>query len=338
MDNHILIFLGDYMRSKILIAAVLILLGVAAYSAYSASNNGSVSDDNSSIIQKVEVNNSSCFVFSKELNSFETVIIHSNGLRKVTKNESAAECSSEVDKNDIFKEIILKNNSIEPPESCVDFKTVIVNPVKFRELASNGTLNLSLMGENYELNLHERETRKLNVSSYSGYIVDKPQSSAFFTVRNDSINGCVNVDFYTLSYGISSTEEEYNGKIIHIVSKYYNERAEEELKKRYSLDPLKFSLTNGDKETHEISVELLDFYNRSIFKQTYVANPGDEISSPKIEAELGIYRYEIILDKELSYEQTVRADYAAELGSSEKLFIYITNDPENPVTFGIEIA
>lgn len=297
------------MRFIILAVATLILLGIVGFSVYSGSSNDNIQDDKN-IIPKTEVNNSSFFEVSL----------------------------SETNENDIFEEIKLDNSSIKAPESCNEFETIIVNPSKFRELASNGTLNLSLMGEDYELKLQEEETRKLNVTSYSGYIVEKPQSSAFFTVKNNSINGCINVDFYTLSYGIASTEESHDGKIVHILWKYYNEGAEEELKKHYSLDPLEFSLTNSDKKTHEVYIELFDFYNQSVFKNTYTLNPGDQVFSPKINVEPGIYRYEIFQDNELIGEETVRADYAAELGSSEKLHINLIDHPEYPMEIGIEVA
>jgi len=289
------------MRFKVLAAIGLILLGLVVYSAYSEPTDERAHDDGD-VIQKTEVNN-------------------------------------ETSENSIFEEIKVDNNLIEAPESCEQFETITVNPVRFRELASNGTVNLSLMGEDYELKLQERETRKpKNVTSYSGYIVGKPQSSAFFTVKNESIEGCINVDFYTLSYGIASTEEKHDGKIVHLLWKYYNEGAEEELKKQYSLDPLEFSLSNNDKKTHEVFIELFDFYNQSIFKQIYTMDPGDKVSSPKINAEPGLYRYEIILDDEFVDEQIVRADYATELGSSEKLYINLIDHPEYPMEIGIEVA
>ncbi len=79
------------------------------------------------------------------------------------------------------------------------------------------------MGNNYELKLREEETRNPNVISYLGYIVGKPQSGAFFTVKNDSINSCINVDFFNQSYGIASTDEKYDGKIIHLLWRCYSE-------------------------------------------------------------------------------------------------------------------
>jgi len=293
------------MRFKILATAGFILLGIVTFSVYSGSNNEGIFND-------------------RDLTDAD--------------NESSTDSLLKSSENGIFEEIKLNNSSIEAPESCDHFETIIVNPAKFKELASNGTVNLSLEGEDYELKLQERETQKPDVTSYSGYIIGKPQSSVYFTVKNNSIESCINVDFYKLSYGIAFTQEKYNGKIVHLLWRYYNEGAEEEIKKHYSLDPLEFTLTNTDKETHEVYIELLDFYNQSIFEQTYTLDPGNKISSPEINVEPGVYRYEIFLDHEFICEETVRADYAAELGSSEKLRLNLIDNPEYPLEIGIEVA
>ncbi|HEY3360352.1 MAG TPA: hypothetical protein VGK06_00610 [Methanosarcina sp.] len=325
------------MHFKILVAAMLILFGIAVFSVYSDSNNKSTQDDKD-IIQKTVINNSSFFEVSKAWNAFETVTIDVDKLRKTANKENSTQNMSEIDENDILKEIKLDKSSIQAPESCDRFETVIVNPAKFRELASNGTVNLSLMGENYELKLQEEEIRKLNVNSYMGYIVGKPQSSAFFTVKNDSIDGCINVDFFNQSYGIASTDEEYDGKTVHLLWRYYNEGGEEKFRKHYSLDPLEFSLRNSDDRSHEIHIELFDFYNKSVFKENYMLNKGDEIFSPEINVEPGYYRYEIILDNKPTVEQRVTANYATNLGGSQKLHLNIIDDPDNPIEFVSEIS
>lgn len=236
------------MSFKILAAVGLILLGLVVYSVYSEPINKSEQDDGD-VIKKTEASNRTCEI-------------------------------------GIFEKVEIDSNLIEAPESCEDFENIIVNPALFRELASNGTVKLTLMGEDYELKLEERETGKTYVTSYMGYIVGKPQSSTFFTVRNDSVEGCINVDFYTLSYGIASTEEKYNGK----------------------------------------------------FKQMYTMKPGDEIFSPEIKVESGYYRYKIILDNKSTFEQRVTANYAANLGGSEKLHLTIRDDSDNPIQFVGEIS
>ena len=80
------------------------------------------------------------------------------------------------------------------------------------------------------------------------------------------------------------------------------EKQQERIKKN-GIDPLQFSLKNSDSKKHAISIEIFDFNNKSAFKETYNMNPGDDISSPKISAQVGQYRYEIILDNKFTFEQ-----------------------------------
>ncbi|MGA9187913.1 MAG: hypothetical protein WB014_04945 [Methanosarcina sp.] len=324
------------MRIILIIAAALILLGIVIFSVPSCSNSGVIPDDKD-MVQKIE-NNSSFLGASKDWGSFKTVTVDINKIREASVSENSKKNLSEAGENNIFEEVTLDNSSIKAPESCDRFETVIVNPAKFRELASNVTVNLSLMGEDYELKLQEREIQNPNVNSYLGYIVGKPQSSAFFTVKDDSIDACINVDFFNQSYGIASTDEKYDGKIVHLLWRCYSEGGEEEIKKYHSLDPLEFSLRNSDKKSHEIHIELFDFYNNSVYKENYKMNPGDEIFSPEINVEPGYYRYEIILDNKFTFEQRVVASYAANLGGSEKLHLNIRGDPDNPIEFVSEIA
>lgn len=324
------------MRVVIISIATLLLLGIIFFSVNSGSNIGNFSNDKD-VIHKIG-NNTSFSEASKDWGSFEAVKENSDEPGKSSVNESSITNLSENLGNGIFEEIKLNNNSIAAPEPCTEFKTVIVNPPKFNELATNGTLNINLMGNDYEFKLKVEETRNPDVVSYMGYIVGKPQSSAFFTVANDTINGCINVDFFNQTYGIASTDEKYNGKIVHVLWRSYSEGGEEEIKKNHSLDPLIFSVKNSDKKGHEISIELLDFFNKSVFKENYSIDPGDEIFSPEITVTPAYYKYEIILDNTFTFEQRVTASYAANLGGSEKLYLTIRDDPDNPIEFSMAIA
>ncbi|AKB23537.1 hypothetical protein MSMTP_0068 [Methanosarcina sp. MTP4] len=244
---------------------------------------------------------------------------------------------SETGGDGIIPVIGFDKSLLEIPESCDYVAAIIINPVKFNKSAANGTVNLSLMGEDFELKLHETDY-PTSKTTYAGYITGKPQSNVFFSVGEDSISGSIVVDFYTLSYGIRATDEMYDGKVVHLVWVYRHEDMKEKLEQEYSLDPLQFFLSNSDKEGHEIRIELLDFHNEPVFNGTYSLNPGDEVASPEINVELGNYRYEITLDGQPPFEQKVRADYATELGSSEKLYINLIDHPEYPMEIGIEVA
>lgn len=54
--------------------------------------------------------------------------------------------------------------------------------------------------------------------------------------------------------------------------------------------------------------------------------------------EPGIYRCEITLDSNFSFEQEVRGEHATEPDSSEKLRIDLIDHPEYPIDIGIESA
>ncbi|AKB38813.1 hypothetical protein MSSAC_4223 [Methanosarcina siciliae C2J] len=234
----------------------------------------------------------------------------------------------------IFEKIESERGSFEIPETCEEFETVVVNSHKFREDASNGTVSLSLVGQHFGLKL--KKIRTLNSQTiYSGYIIGKPQSSAVFAVDNDTINGWINVDFCTLSYGIIAMDEN-DGKVVHLVCRYYSEGTEEKLDQEFSSDPLQLFLINGNREAHDIGIETLDIYNKSVFHETCSSNPGTEISSPELGVNSGIYRYEITLGKNFAFEQEVRFDNASESGSSEKLRIYLIDHPEYPLAVGTE--
>ncbi|MDY9927685.1 hypothetical protein [Methanosarcina sp.] len=193
------------------------------------------------------------------------------------------------------------------------------------------------MGKHFKLKLKETNTTN-SQTIYAGYIVGKPESSAVFAVGNDTIDGLINIDFYTLSYGVTATDQKYDGKVVHLICRYYNEDTEEKLEQKCSPDSLQFFLKNEDKNTHEISIEILDFYKEPMFCKTYSLNPGDEISFSEIGAEPGIYRYEITLDRNLTFEQKVRVNYVTGPGSSEILHINLIDHPEYPITIGIESA
>jgi len=332
------------MRNTVVSFIILILLAVAVFSINPDSNNDS---NNRTVPEKALIqenltqktdNKSNFSHASKNGGYFYLMPLEDTNLAVNSIKENFTAIFSGICRDGIFEEININKGLIKPSEPCTAYQTVVVNPARFRELASNGTVNLSLMGEDYELKLQDRQIQKTDLKSYMGYISGKPQSSCFFTVRNESIEGYINVDFFTLSYGITETNKSYNGKVIHLLCKYYSQEGDREIRKRYSLDPLEFTLRNNGKKNHEVSIELLDFYNKSLFKAKYSLKPGDEIFSPKINVEPAYYRYEIILDNTFTFEEKVRADYAAELGSSEKLHINLIEDPDNPIEFWIAVA
>lgn len=244
-----------------------------------------------------------------------------------------------LDDNDIIQKIEINNSSfLEFSKVWDGFETVTIDIDKLRKAADNGHVFLRLMGEKYEVEIQEVSRYTEDEYFYAGPVVGSNESKADLYLQENSFCGSVGLGKpRNVTYNIRPTNERYNGKTVYIVFIQDWEKEKERLEKM-EIDPLQFFLINSDSKKHIMSIEIFDFNNKSVFKENYTMNPGDEISSPKIDAELGKYRYEIIMDNEFTFEQKVQADYAAEVSSSEMLYIYISDDPENPVTFGITVS
>jgi hypothetical protein len=142
---------------------------------------------------------------------------------------------------------------------------------------------------------------------------------------------------WNVTYNIAHTDKRYDGKIVHVVFMIDWKKQHERLETN-GVDPLQFFLKNSDSKKYVKSIEIFDFNNKSVFRQAYTVNPVDIISSPKIDAQLGQYRYEIILDNKFTFEQRVTSNYAANVGGSEKLHLNILGDPDNLIEFMSAIA
>lgn len=239
----------------------------------------------------------------------------------------------------IIKKIENNSSYFEVSEDWDGFETVTVDTDKLREDANEGNLTLKLMGEDFKIQIKEKaRLQGENAYFYTGHVIGNKESRADLYVDGDFLSGSLELgEPRNITYNIATTNETYDERRVHVVFLIDWEKEIKRLEQK-GIDPLQFSLINNDSRKHVISIELFDFNNKSTFKETYTINSGEVISSPKIDAELGEYRYQIILEKKLILEQKVRTGYAANLSSSEKLYIYITDDPDNPVTFGIVVA
>ncbi|WP_410507237.1 hypothetical protein RSJ42_10435 [Methanosarcina hadiensis] len=241
----------------------------------------------------------------------------------------------------IFQKIDVNSSSfIEVQEDWDGFEIIVVDIDKLRKAADDGNVTLDVMGEEFEIRIQEKSRLEgENAYFYTGPVVGGKDrdSRADLYVGEESLGGSVEPgEPWNVTYNISPTDKRYNGKIVHVVFMQDWEKKTERLKQA-GIDPLQFFLANNDSRKHVMSIEIFDFNNKSVFKENYTINPGDDISSPRIDAEPGKYRYEIILDNEFTYEAKVHAGYATNLGGSEKLHLTIRDDPDNPIQFSGEI-
>jgi hypothetical protein len=71
------------------------------------------------------------------------------------------------------------------------------------------------------------------------------------------------------------------------------------------IEPLSFAIYNNDTNSHQITMEIFNSNNRSLFQQTYKINPKERIHSPEITKDKGEYIFKITLDGEI--ERTFKA-------------------------------
>jgi hypothetical protein len=241
------------------------------------------------------------------------------------------------DDKGIIQKIDYKSSYFDVQEDWDGFEAIVIDVDKFKKAADSGNVTFRLMGKDFKIKIQEK-SRYENETFYTGPIIGINNSRADFYVQEDFLYGSVEPgEPWNVTYNIAHTDLRYNGKIVHVVFMKDWEKQQERLKKN-GIDPLQFFLKNGDSKQHVISIEIFDFNNKSVFKETYTMKPGDENSSPKINAQVGQYRYEIILDNKFTFEEKVQAGYASNLGGSEKLHLTIRDDPDNPIEFVSEIA
>lgn len=79
------------------------------------------------------------------------------------------------------------------------------------------------------------------------------------------------------------------------------------------IEPLRFSIHNSDINKHTVTVEIFDSNNNLLFKETYVVNPREPISSPEITKKKGEYIFKVTLDSNIEKTYNAKID----IGRSE---------------------
>jgi len=87
-----------------------------------------------------------------------------------------------------------------------------------------------------------------------------------------------------------------------------------------NMEPLHFSINNGDVNKHEVTVEIFDSDGKSIFNEIYEVSPKKRIYSPEITKKKGDYMFKVTLDNEI--EKTYKAKVG--LGRGEvTIWLYV---------------
>lgn len=137
----------------------------------------------------------------------------------------------ENDKSDIITSIEFNKESFSTYNVTLDyFETVTTNPTTFLNDVSDGQVTLKLLGQKFDLDLHEvkivSDDAKIiaedgsisdapKAYSYQGVVVGKPNSSVALTVGDDVLIGEIKIG--NKIYTIDQTSKKYNNKVVHLV-------------------------------------------------------------------------------------------------------------------------
>ncbi|MDI6885720.1 MAG: hypothetical protein QMD22_05115 [archaeon] len=66
------------------------------------------------------------------------------------------------------------------------------------------------------------------------------------------------------------------------------------------IEPLRFSIFNWDENKHDITVEIFDSTNKTIFSENYSIEPGRAVSATEITEERGEYMFKVTLDNNIT--------------------------------------
>lgn len=135
------------------------------------------------------------------------------------------------DKSDIITSIEFNKESFSTYNVTLDyFETVNTNPTAFLNDVSDGQVTLKLLGQKFDLDLHEvkivSDDAKIiaedgsisdapKAYSYQGVVVGKPNSSIALTVGDDVLIGEIKIG--NKIYAIDQTPKKYNSKVVHLV-------------------------------------------------------------------------------------------------------------------------
>jgi len=66
------------------------------------------------------------------------------------------------------------------------------------------------------------------------------------------------------------------------------------------IEPLRFSIFNWDENKHDITLEIFDSNNKTIFSKNYSIEPGRAVSATEITEERGEYMFKVTLDNNIT--------------------------------------
>ena len=155
----------------------------------------------------------------------------------ITSSGESPKKNSGASEDGVIKKVEIQDIPLES-QACWDgFETITIDVKEFEDAASSGSVNLSLLGKDFEVEIDE--ISGLNGGKtyrYSGYIKGIPQSKATFYVCGDLFSG--SIEFEDLMYNIAVTSRKWDGKPVNTVFVMNWKKDRDKLK--HLLNPLSY--------------------------------------------------------------------------------------------------
>lgn len=224
----------------------------------------------------------------------------------------------------IISEVDVGSAPIEVSDDWDQYETVLVDYDELMASANNGTLNITLLGEDININIQQTSENRGKVW-YKGYVVGFPEYNVDISIGENEVRGSITT--YDMMYNIEPTDVVIDGKTVHLVvaADISDLRL---MEKSYPIDPLTFEVINEDNIRHEFAVQVYDPHGNRIFNESYSLQPGNEIHSPEISEVLGRHRYVYTLDNGKPSTLYASVERAAELSSSQKVSFLFVDGPD----------
>ncbi|MDY0388740.1 MAG: hypothetical protein RBT65_16780 [Methanolobus sp.] len=246
-----------------------------------------------------------------------------------------------------------EESSIEIPSIITKYELIIINAAEFKQTADTGSMELNLAGTNFVLEMEpsiwvnegmnesfqnedgfDVEREREPIYQYNGIVKNQPESKVRFTMDNQTVRGTI--DSNNERYVIEQTGWIIDNNTKRTVYVTYKESdigytILESIEKED--EPLRFTIFNNDKYSHNIKIEIFDSSGTLIFSDIYNIYPSDYIMSQKIERNDVNYIYKATL------ENNVTGTYNFEVQPTAEVSMDINNNSGTlSIDFGYSIA
>ena len=230
-----------------------------------------------------------------------------------------------------------EEHDVDIPWTITKYELIIIDAVRFKQHADTGRMEINLVGDNFVLDMEpgiwaneginesfddensttiEREMKP--IYQYNGKVKGQPESEVSFTLDNQIVLGWITADGeqYVIEQ-IGWVMDDDTKKTVCIAYKEsdYKNPNQWDLDDYYKDRSLLFMMSNQDKYSHTVVVEIFDSSGVLIFVNEYTLDSGQFMESPSITKEINdgdMFMYRATLENNMTGTYNFTVDSYAE--------------------------